>query len=538
MLQPKWLVVARNEYSIRINNLRAIRPYFPYLSIGLLSVYVWFVAPAIVNLFIDDFLAFILSQAAVAVVQIILFMLFFYMLIFPITNTLREVQTDQLEIYLASPLKPSDLLLGEFIGIMPFYTIAITVIAGFFTSLLNPLNLAYTQIAIIIVIFIITFFSALWIGTVIAAILRTRLGRAACGKDVGRFLGVIIALPLIALTYSIIGGGLLEVLADPGTNNIVKAVLGLFPSTWGAEIIIGFALNPGNLNAYFFETITRLGSLIFFFVAVLWVGVKTADRAYNLESTSFTSAIARQNSIFFNSIKYLGGGKSFGGLLTSIFKDYGRRLENISWLAYTVGLVALVSFFFGDGSFDPEDALFSTSLLMIPMLAGFAVGTVSRGKEKLFIYKKSALGISKFLKARLVQGWFVAVPIVAIVIIIRTILVPQSTTIFILNNLIMASLRTLANIAFSLGLTLLIPNLSDKSRDRTFNIIINMQIAIFTTIGLEIGLTKLGLNLTSLFPNLNNSLGYLYDHFQQTIIISFVSIVLVTLGKRKLRRIE
>ena len=63
---PKWLVVARNEYRIATSKIRRIRPYLPYLVIGLLAVYVAFIAPAIVSLFINDFLALILSQVAVA----------------------------------------------------------------------------------------------------------------------------------------------------------------------------------------------------------------------------------------------------------------------------------------------------------------------------------------------------------------------------------------------------------------------------------------------------------------------------------------
>ena len=73
----KWLVVARNEYRLHTSSIRRIRPYFLYLIIGLLTVYVGFIAPAVVSPFIDDVLAFIITQAAVPMVQIILFMFFF-----------------------------------------------------------------------------------------------------------------------------------------------------------------------------------------------------------------------------------------------------------------------------------------------------------------------------------------------------------------------------------------------------------------------------------------------------------------------------
>ena len=209
MPTPKWLVVARNEYRIHTSRIRKVRRYFPYLIIGLLAIYVAFIAPSFARLFIDEFLAFILSQAAVAMVQIILFLIFVYFIIIPITQTLREAQAEQLEIFLAAPVKPSDVLLGEFMGQMPFYAIFVTVIAGFFTAALNPLGLDVLQMAIIIGIFVVTFLSAFWIGNVIAALLRTKFGKTARGRDIGKALALIIALPLVALVYGVQSGGVL-----------------------------------------------------------------------------------------------------------------------------------------------------------------------------------------------------------------------------------------------------------------------------------------------------------------------------------------
>ena len=123
MPAPKWFIVARNEYRIRINNIRWIRPYFPFLVTGLLAVYVAFVAPALISLFIDELLAFFLSQVALAMVPIITFLFFFYLMILPITYTLQGMQAGQVEIFLAAPVKPSDILLGEFLGTAPFYAL-------------------------------------------------------------------------------------------------------------------------------------------------------------------------------------------------------------------------------------------------------------------------------------------------------------------------------------------------------------------------------------------------------------------------------
>ena len=521
MPTPKWLVVAKNEYRIRLSRIRKIRPLFPYLSIGMLAVYVALIAPSIVSLFIDDFLAFILSQVAIAMVPVIMFMIFFYFIILPITYTLKEVQTSQLEIFLAAPIKPSDVLLGEFFGVLPFYAIVVTVIAGFFTALLNLVGLDFVQMAIVIIVIVVTLFSALWIGTVIAAILRTRLGKTARGKDIGRALALVIALPLIAMMYAISGGGLLQALADPGTNSMIRAVLGFLPSSWGAEIIFGFVNNPGNISAVGFETLAMFGGLIAFFIITLWLGARVSDRAYSLETFSFAASVAKPEGRFYKTIKYIGGRKSFGTLLVSIFKDYGRRLENLSKIFYVVGLLFLINIFLV-GS-DPEAALLMP-LFILPFLAVFVVGEATlRGKETLFIFKKTPYGVGRFVKARLVHGLIVVVPITVTITVVSSIL-SQQNILTLLAITALAILFVSAIVAFILGLSLLNPAFSDKSGNYITNIMITMFVVP---------------NGLFLIPLIVFNLPLLQTLCYFTIPLSWIfGIVFLYLGKGRLTRIE
>ena len=526
MPTPKWLVVARNEYRIRVNNIRKIRPYFPYLVIGLLAVYVTFIAPAFVSLFIDDFLAFILSQVALAMMPIIIFMIFFYLIILPITYTLQGMQAGQVEIFLAAPIKPSDVLLGEFLGVTPFYAIAITVVTGFFTAALNPLGLDMLQITITVIVFVVTFLSALWIGTVIAALVRTKFAKSARGRDIGKALSLILALPMIALMYAIMGGGLLEALADPGTGGMVKAFLSVLPSSWGAELILSFASNPGNIGAVGFEILTRFGGLVVFFVAVLWLGSKAANRAYSIEPTTFTASRAKPDGFFYKAVRYVGGGGSFGTLLASVFKDYGRRLENLSRIAYVLGIFIMVNVFLVGGFTDPEGPLVMAQFLF-PFLAVFMVGQIAvQGKESLFVYKKTPFGVRRFVKAKLVQGWLVAVPIAAVITAILLIPISQASVVSMLSYVILIILLVAANVALALGLALLNPQFSENARAQMSGLMINANVAMFASIGVFIGsmvVLDLGIFNTMLLQNA---------------VIWLLGIVFLYLGKRKLSRIE
>ncbi len=522
MPAPKWLVVARNEYRVRINSIRWIRPYFPYLVIGLLAVYVTFIAPAVVNLFVDEFLAFFLSQIAVAMVPMLMFMIFFYLTILPITYTLQGMQTGQVEIFLAAPIKSSDVLLGEFLGVMPFYAIAFTVIAGFFTAALNPLGLDFFEKTITVIIFVVTFLSALWIGTVIAAVARTKFAKTARGKDIGKALSLVLVLPMIAVMYAIMGGGLVEALANPGTNEMVRTILSLLPSSWGADIIVGFARG----HALGFDILIRFGGLVTFFVAVLWLGAKVADRAYSIEPTTFTASRARPDGLFFKAIKYLGGGKSFGTLLVSVFKNYVRRLENLSRIAYIVGLIALVNIFFVGAQENPEDVLIM-GVFLYPFLATLVVGQVTaEGKESIFLHKKSPSGIGRFVKARLLQGWLVAIPIAAVITVFSMIIIPQITPIPLLTYTGFMAQLVAANVTLSLGLSLINPEFSENTRAQMLGLMINGQVAMFTSVGIFIAF-QVALRL-----------GFLNTLLTQSGLIWLLGIVLFYLGKAKLSRIE
>jgi len=178
------------------------------------------------------------------------------------------------------------------------------------------------------------------------------------------------------------------------------------------------------------------------------------------------------------------------------------------------------------------------SILAIPMLTAFVLGTVSRGKATLFLYRKSPNGVGRFVKARLLQGWLVSVPIAAAIIAVSTILLPQVTLFSLLMNVIWGALRTMASLIFILGLTLLIPVFAEESRERAFGVMINLQAMLFTTIGLEIGLSRLGLSFRKTLPNLDPYTGTLLDNLLQTVIISMIGFVLLYLGWKKLSKIE
>ena len=201
-------------------------------------------------------------------------------------------------------------------------------------------------------------------------------------------------------------------------------------------------------------------------------------------------------------------------------------------------MVVLLRIFISDPSSEPVDQLVFLSEMAIPFLAAFVVGTVSRGKDTLFIFKKSPFGIRKFVKARLVQAWLVAVPIAVALIAVFTILLPQISLESLLINIVWGSLRTLALVAVVIGLAIFNPIFAEESRERNMGVVINLMVVLFATIGLGIGLPRIGLSFGKMLPNMDAFTVILYDHLLLTLVFSLIGVLLIYIGIRKLDRIE
>lgn len=485
MRRPKWFVLARNEYRVRTSWLGGFRPYFLYVVGALLAAYLLYLAPALVDLMINDLLAAFLSQAAAPLTQILLFMFFFLLLTFPISTALQEAQTGQLETLLAAPVRPGTIVLGEYLGMMPFYAIVITVVTGFFLAILQPLGLGLAQVVIVLLIFVITLLSALWIGVVIGGWVRSKLGRTAHGRDLGRALALLIVLPPLAVFYAILGGGLLEVLANPATGGTVSALLVVFPSSWGARLFVEFIAHPGDLGAVWFETVLWFGGLVLFFAASLWVGARVANRTYRLELLSFSAPTARREGVLYGILRRLGGGRSFASLLVSIFKEYGRRVENLSWIAYAVGLYAMMSIIL----LAPEEEIDALvpAVFLLPLLAAAVAGDVTlRGRENLLICRKAPRGEGRYLKAVLVKNFVVAIPVGVLIIVVSTALSAGASLGTVLVNAGFVAQLVAALTVFCTGLYLLVKIPGETAREKRMTMVVVFNIAMFASFGLFI----------------------------------------------------
>jgi hypothetical protein len=475
MPASKWLVVARNEYRVNTSRVRRLRPFLPIIFVVAIAGYVFFVAPSIVDRYVGEYAAEILSRVAVSQMRIILATFFIYSIMIPIQTSLRQEPMGRLEIYLSSPIGTGDVLLGEFLGQMPSNAIFVSIFAGILAALMGSAGAGAGQQAIVVAVFIITVFSGLWTGSVIAAVVKTRLGRTAKGRDIGKALAMAMALPLVVLYYGMAYGGFLTAFAEPESGGLVKVFLTLFPSSWGSDVILLIARNPGGLLMDS-RILIGFGGVVTYFVGMLWLGGKIADRAYSLEPTAMSDTKVGRDGAFYNTVRGFGGGGSFGALLVSVFKDYARRLENITNVSYIIMVLIIMNVFitpqYEGGPGEPPVPLMM-ALFLLPIITVMVTGNITvQGRELLFIYKKAPNAVWRFLKAMVLKSWLVVVPIATGTALVTSPLQPGTTLSGVLVNTGLMALFSSANAVFVTGLFLVNPAYSDKSPKLFLNIFI------------------------------------------------------------------
>ena len=462
MRPPKWLVIAKNEYLLKTSGFRRFRRVFPFLATALVGLYVMLAAPAMFSLASGYTKNFLLSDAALAFMQVMLFVIFLSIITIPIMQTLQDTNVMPLETILSAPVEPKDVLLGKYLGSLPIYAIVVSFIAGTFLALFIPFGMTLDQVLTAVLVFVLIVMIALWLGVLIAAVLKAWLGRSVRGREAGQALAMLISLPMIAVMYSAMNGDMMDALQ--GHGNPLSGSFLYLPSSWGADVILRFLRHPGDIGFDFTSTLLGMFGMMAFLVGSIYVGIKLSGRAYDLEPVSFSTARAKPEGRFYRYVRLICARGSFATVVVTVLKDYGRRLENVSRIIYILGLVTMMELFMLSSL--PKGNYVSLALLtitwMMAFLCVFVVGEVTaRGKENLFIYRKAPKGESRLIRARIMQGSIVVQPVAAVSALI--VLIPSNVPWMevVVLTLAVVGIAT-AYVIMSIGLFLLSPAFSEK----------------------------------------------------------------------------
>jgi hypothetical protein len=424
-----WWAIAKAEFLVRTAKLHKSRKILYPIVIGVALAWGLFVIPNIIGYFISrtgDVFESMLATSFPGLLRTIMMVIWMFILIVPISNSLENVKIGQWEILFSNNVKTRNLLFGTFVGKIPVYGIFVLALAPIVVSpIVYAYNVSITgQLSMYFVIFVFAIIT-IWLSTVISTALHAKIGSSPRGDDIGKALSWTL-VPLVAL----------PAMGSMYWMNSVVSLLNLdgsmiLPSTWCADILTWIAMHTGslrpssimNLQLYWFAVSPIVDAIILcvFAVVVFVLGFKSADRLFAYGASPGNQKVARAGpeNIFIRGIRSLFGGK-FGTIVATSFKDYSRKLQNIAKLSYGLFLALLVPLLiaFGPFSTTTDDPIFVPVMtsLMLGMMLGIFSGVIFGGvglldsKDQLWILKSAPRGVPKFIVARVISYMMIGLP--------------------------------------------------------------------------------------------------------------------------------
>ena len=424
-----WWAIAKAEFLVRTSKLHRSRKILYPAVIGTALTFGLLIIPRILEYFLartGSAFEMILATSFPGFLRTIMMVLWMFILIVPISNSLENVKIGQWEILFSNNVKTRDLLFGTFVGRIPVYGIFVIALGPIVVS---PFVYAYNvsiigQLLMYLVIFVFAVVT-IWLSTVFSTAIHAKIGSSPRGDDIGKALSWAI-VPLVAVPAM---GSMYWMNSVVSLLNLDASMI--LPSTWSADILTWIAMYTGslrpssilNLELYWFAVSPIVDMLLLgiFSATVLFLGFKSADRlfAYGASPGSQKVARAGPENLFIRGIRKVFGGR-FGTIIATSFKDYTRKLQNIAKLSYGLFLAFLIPLLIGFGPFATivDDPIFLPVMasLMTGLMLGIFSGVIFGGvglldsRDQLWILKSAPNGVPKFITARVVSYMMVGIP--------------------------------------------------------------------------------------------------------------------------------
>jgi hypothetical protein len=439
-----WFQIAKSEFLIQTSRFRGRRKIV--LPAALIFAVVWaiYIFPTIMLQLIgqaSSSTTILLETIFPGLMRSAMLLVWLMLLIYPMSSALREIKIGQWEILLSHDVRTRSIMFGSYLAKIPVY--------GLITLLLSPVLVSpfaiIFKISLIgqLIMYLILFFiaiSTLWLATFLTTAIQARLGDSPRGNDLAKALTYILAIVLVIPLYSVIW-----------FSASVSQFLGLniflvFPFTWGADLISWTAISFSGVSfsqpiTNFFQSTLGFGwstdllLLSAFSLVIVGLSFVSAGRLFRIGAGPRMEKIVtvRRDGPIMRLIRRASPG-SFGILLTGTLKDFMRKAQNVSQLAYLVIMsiifpLLLNSAFSFSSKVSPDMALYITGGVL--GIFASAVGALTFGgigfldsKDQLWIIQTAPKGASKFVLARVVEAFLM-------VLIVATI--PAISLYFVLN---------------------------------------------------------------------------------------------------------
>ncbi|MGD9382163.1 MAG: hypothetical protein PVI03_06930 [Candidatus Thorarchaeota archaeon] len=415
-----WFHVAKAEFQVQTSGLKMRR----FLVIGAFVfgiAWALFFAPIVMAFAVTEILGVPQSVAVMVMPGLMragIMFIWLILLILPLSNALQEVKIGQWEILLSNNVSTREILVGSFVGRLVIYGLYVLYLAPLLVApFAQTLEVSFQgQSLMYIIIFVITV-STIWVSQLLVTAIQARVGASPRGKDIANALAIALSavaiLPLVGL----------QLFAPLMSEILGMNIFLLFPFTWGADLVSqlavvfnGIGLSLISLEAALgFTLVNNFLLLGVFSVAIVILGLLSADRLFTIGTGARTESVTtiHNESIFLRGIRRLSNG-SFGVLVVTGLKDFGRKAQNLSRLALLMILALVVPIFIyiRSGEFD----LTSVTVIMSLMLGFLGVQVFGgagflESKDQLWTIQAAPYGVSRYVRAKAIQSIVLIIPV-------------------------------------------------------------------------------------------------------------------------------
>ncbi len=491
-----WLAIAKAEYYVLTSFMRARRTLYMGIIVALTLVWAVVVAPMMMGgiltaLFPMEFIVGLLRSIFPGMIRSLMLFLWLLLLMFPLAQALQEIKIGHWEIFMSNNVSTRNIISGTFLGKIPVYGIIIIILAPL---LISPFMLAFQvsilgQLLVYGVLALLSM-STIWLSNLVTSVVQARLGESSRGNDIAKALsmvvGVIVVVPMYGLMF------FLPAISEMMGMNAMY----LLPSTWFADLMTWSTVtfNGIGLTAAEFAGVLQLSAYVDSFLMGVFVagtvalGLVAADRIFTIEAGSRTetvTTVGRENSIL-RGIRRLSPG-AFGALVVTSLKDFTRKAQNLSKIAY--GLVLAIMMPIVLTAVSAEFMQFGEVFFMLPVMLSlvgtfpFAGAGFLESKDQLWIIQGSPSGASRFVRSRVVSGALICVPL-AVLPTLALYFIMGLTLAQVLIVLGFGYMAVLGGMFIATGITAGNPNYEDtKSPAHQMNIMSSTMLAEFSIIG-------------------------------------------------------
>ena len=555
----KWLQIAKAEFFVLTARFKGHRKLFMSLVLSFGLLWAVYFAPLVVALVIEFLtpitqIHVILQIMFPGLMRAVMLLLWMLLLIGPLSHALSEIKIGQWEILLASNVKTRDILVGTFLGKIPHYMLYVLFLAPLILSpFLSALQVSLLGQLLIYTTLTLMVLTIIWLSNIICAALQAKLGDSSRGNDIAKALALLMGLIAI---IPVLG---LQLFATQFSVILGLNVFLVFPFTWSADLVSWLAITFNGINltasqiAHFqnvlqFDLLTNGLLVLVFGVMCIGIGLLSAERLFTYRIGARTENVrtVKSENILLQGLRKISP-SSFGSLVVTCFKTFFRKVQNLSKIAMALTLSIILPFLvilvYGHRSPIMLDSLLPITGLGLAIMGimAFAGTSFLESKNQLWMIQAVPHGTSRFVKARLVIAFLIALPISLIPTMVLTIMMGlelyQFFWLFGYGYAMVCGAALLGT-----GITALNPNYEDmKSPIHARNMMIANIACLFVTMGSPVILSIItrffiGVSLDTLLA----TLGFLSAAVGRTIITTAFLLVLgallVLIGTLRLGR--